>query len=109
MPFPTSDTAVSRPDLGELVMEHMESAAELGFVALQVMPLFPVALQTATYPVIPKEVMLKIMKTSRASDPAERKLLEADELGQVVHHQRIEGLATVKVINWHTGHRLSSG
>ncbi len=66
MGFPTSDTAISRPDLGVLVQEYMETAASLGFVGLQVMPLFPTMEQSATYPVMPKEVMLKIFDTNRA-------------------------------------------
>lgn len=66
MGTPTSDTAVSRPDLGILVEEYMEKSDELGFVGLQVMPLFPTVEQTSTYPVMPKEVMLKLHKTSRA-------------------------------------------
>jgi hypothetical protein len=66
MATPTSDTAVQRPDLGVLVQEYMESAEELGFVGLQVMPLFETQEQSANYPVIPKEVMLHMAKTGRA-------------------------------------------
>lgn len=67
MSFPTSDTAVQRPDLGVLVEEYMEEeSALMGFIGLQVMPYAPVALQSATYPVLPKEVMLNIYETKRA-------------------------------------------
>lgn len=66
MPTPTSDTAVGRPDLGVLVQEYMESAEELGFVGLKLMPIFATQEQSANYPVMPKEVMLHLAKTGRA-------------------------------------------
>jgi len=66
MAFPSSDTAVQRPDLGALVMEHMQIAGNLGFIGLQAMPLFPVAAQAASYPVIPKEALLSVPETRRA-------------------------------------------
>ena len=66
MPRPTSDTKIQRPDLGMLVEEYMEEAPTLGYIGLDVMPLMPVQEQSATYPVVPKEVMLKIPDTSRA-------------------------------------------
>ena len=66
MPRPTSDTKIQRPDLGILVEEYMEEAPTLGYIGLDVMPLMPVQEQSATYPVIPKEVLLKIPDTARA-------------------------------------------
>jgi hypothetical protein len=67
MAFPASDTAIQRPDLGVLVDEYMESEqALMGFIGTQVMPLLPVAESTANYPVMPKEVMLKMQDTKRA-------------------------------------------
>lgn len=66
MGTPTSDTAIGRPDLGVLVQEYMETAQELGFVGLKLMPLFETQESSATYPVIPKEVMLHLAKTGRA-------------------------------------------
>lgn len=67
MAFPTSDTAVQRPDLGVLVHEYMETQnALMGFVGTQIMPILPVMESTANYPVMPKEVMLKLQDTKRA-------------------------------------------
>ena len=63
---PTNDTAISRPDLGVVVYEHMQNAPALGYIGTQVMPLFPVAEQSMEYPVIPMEVLLKIPDTKRA-------------------------------------------
>lgn len=65
MPQPTSDTAVRRPDLAVVVDEYRDTVAT-GAIAPQVMPFIPVAVQTAQFPVIPKEVMLKIHDTRRA-------------------------------------------
>lgn len=67
MPMPSSNTRIERPDLGVLVQEYMEAEnALMGFIGTQVMPFFPVPEQTATYPVIPKEVMLNVEETRRA-------------------------------------------
>ena len=65
MPRPASSTAIYRPDLGVVVMEFVESAA-MGFIGLTLMPIFKTIKQSAIYPVIPKEVMLKIYDVSRA-------------------------------------------
>lgn len=61
----TSTSAIFRPDLGQAVMEFYETEIT-DFIGLQVMPLFPTAVQAASYPVIPKEAMLKLFDTSRA-------------------------------------------
>lgn len=66
MPAPTSDTAIQRPDLGSLVYEFMENGPTLGYIGTQVMPIFPVAKQSAQYPVIPIEALMKIFDTKRA-------------------------------------------
>ena len=66
MPAPTSDTALQRPDLGALVYEYLETATAMGFIGLEVMPLFETDEQSAQYPVIPKEAMLKLQDTKRA-------------------------------------------
>lgn len=66
MPVPTSDTAIGRPDLGVLVQEYMETAEELGFAGLKLMPIFETQEASANYPVMPKEVMLHLAKTGRA-------------------------------------------
>ena len=67
MPMPTSDTAVSRPDLGLLVDEYMEEESSMmGFIGTQVMPIVPVVEQSASFSVLPKEVMLNAYDTNRA-------------------------------------------
>ncbi len=62
---PNTSAAVYRPDLGQVVMEYVEDASMLP-IGLQVMPLFPTGKQAATFPVIPKEALLKIPDTARA-------------------------------------------
>jgi len=66
MPAPTSDTALQRPDLGALVYEYLETAPAMGFIGLEVMPIFETIEQSAQYPVIPQEALLKIQDTKRA-------------------------------------------
>jgi len=66
MPRQTQDSAIYRPDLGVAVMEYIEGKT-MGFVGLDIMPLYPVIDQSATYPVIPAEVMLKIPDVSRSA------------------------------------------
>jgi len=62
---PTSDTALQRPDLGIAVSETMQAAPTMGFIGLQVLPIFPVAENSAEYPVIPKEALFNLLETKR--------------------------------------------
>lgn len=62
---PTSDTAISRPDLGQAVYETMQAAPTMGFIGLELMPIFRVPNQSAEYPVIPKEALFNILDTKR--------------------------------------------
>lgn len=66
MPRPTSGTTIQRPDLGALAYEYMMSAADRGFIGLQILPIFEVSEQSADYPVIPIEALLKMPDTKRA-------------------------------------------
>jgi hypothetical protein len=66
MPRPTSTTTIQRPDLGVLVYEYVMNAADRGFICLDLLPLFEVGEQSADYPVIPFEALLKIQSTARA-------------------------------------------
>jgi hypothetical protein len=59
------DAAIYRPDLGQAVMEFIESEA-LNYIGQRVMPLFPTAVSSGTYPVIPKEALLKLTDVNRA-------------------------------------------
>jgi len=65
MSLAKADAAIFRPDLGVLVMEYVEGVT-MPFIGLEVMPVFRTAKQAASYPVIPKEALLKIPDTSRA-------------------------------------------
>jgi len=60
-----SDSTIYRPDLGVQVMEYVEGVT-MPFIGLEVMPIFKTAKQAASYPVIPKEALLKIPDTARA-------------------------------------------
>ena len=60
-------SAIYRPDLGVQVMEYVEDpAAGMGFIGLEVMPIFPVMKNAGSYPVIPKEALLKLASVDRA-------------------------------------------
>lgn len=60
-----TSAAIFRPDLGITVLEYTEGPT-MGYIGLELMPLFPVSVQAATYPVIPREAMLKLGDTRRA-------------------------------------------
>jgi hypothetical protein len=60
-----TDSTVYRPDLGAAIMEFTEGP-QLGYIGLEVMPVFKSAKEQATYPVIPKEALLKLHNTDRA-------------------------------------------
>lgn len=62
---PKLGSAVYRPDLGTLMVEYMEQG-NMGFIGLEIMPIFRSPVQSGTYPVIPKEVMLTAPDASRA-------------------------------------------
>lgn len=66
MPRPTSATTVGRPDLGTLAYEYLMNAADRGFIGLELLPIFETELQSAEYPVIPIEALLKLQSTERA-------------------------------------------
>jgi hypothetical protein len=66
MPFPKNGQAISRPDLGITVREYMDNAPALGFIGLQLMPIFRVNRQAGDFPVIPKEALLALPDTKRA-------------------------------------------
>lgn len=63
---PTNGSVVYRPDLGSAVMEFVDSQA-VSMIGLQVMPIFRTAKQSSTFPVVPKEQLLKVQDTSRAA------------------------------------------
>lgn len=63
----TSGSAIYRPDLGQAVMEFVEDpSAGMGYIGLEIMPVFPTAKDSGSYPVIPKEALLKLSNVDRA-------------------------------------------
>ncbi len=65
MPRPDSSTTIQRPDLGAIAYEYALEASHRGFIAEAIMPTFDVAEQSADYPVIPIEAMLKMPPSIR--------------------------------------------
>ena len=63
--IPTNDTTIQRPDLGQAVYETMQAAPLMGFIGMELMPVFRVAEQAANYPVIPNEALFNLLDTSR--------------------------------------------
>jgi len=59
-----SDAAIYRPDLGQAVMEYVEGPT-MGFIGLELMPIFTSPKKSATYAVIPKEALLSVPDTAR--------------------------------------------
>lgn len=66
MARPTSGTTIQRPDLGAIAYEYLLDADQRGFIGLALLPIFEVPQQTADYPVIPLEALLKLQDTKRA-------------------------------------------
>lgn len=65
MPRPTSSTTLQRPDLAALAWEYSLNAPMRGFIGTQIMPVINVPEQSADYPVIPIEAILKLHDTQR--------------------------------------------
>ena len=69
MPGPSS-TSFQRPDLG-ILFEQFEAVAQReGYIAQRVLPFFPVALQSAPFPKLKVESVLRDTKTRRAPGAA---------------------------------------
>lgn len=66
MPRPTTSTTLQRPDLGELAYEYLINSPDRGFIGLSLMPVFEVQDQSADYPKIPIESLIKAKDTVRA-------------------------------------------
>lgn len=60
MPRPTSSTTLQRPDLGAIAYEYMLEASQRGFIGMQLLPIKQVPQQSADYPKIPIEALLKM-------------------------------------------------
>lgn len=65
--MPSPNTAIQRPDLGAVAYEALTGAGNQGFIGQQVMPIFETPIQSAEYPVIPTEALLKTHDTSRTA------------------------------------------
>lgn len=66
---PTGDTPVYRPDLGVLIMEYL-AGAQAGYIGTQILPPYPVADESGTFPVVPAEAILKTPDTRRTKRSA---------------------------------------
>jgi hypothetical protein len=78
---PTNDTTLSRPDLGQVVWEVQQESLTMGFVGLAVMPIFPVAEYTGTFPVMPAEALFNIHDVKRAPKGGYNRIIEEFEEG----------------------------
>ena len=58
--------AFPRPDLGAVAMAHDLAASQRGFVGRIIFPVFPTALQSGQYTVIPAKAFLRLIETRRA-------------------------------------------
>lgn len=67
MPRPTSATTLQRPDLGAVAYEYMMSASQSGFIGTKILPIFEVEEQSADYPKIPIEALLKLPAIRRSA------------------------------------------
>ncbi len=61
-----ASTAIYRPDLGQVVNEYAEGPT-MGLIGLELMPIYKTPIAAASYPVIPKEALLKLPDVSRAA------------------------------------------
>lgn len=69
MPRPATNVTL-RQDLGAVAFEYALEASRRGFIGLLLLPIFQTMVQTANYPVIPLEALLKLMTTRRAARSA---------------------------------------
>jgi len=65
--MPTPNQAIQRPDLGAVAYETLTGSENQGFIAQKVLPVFETPIQSAEYPVIPTEALLKNQNTQRAA------------------------------------------
>lgn len=63
-------TAVLRPELGAIAYQYMLEASQRGFIGDKLLPIFETPLQSAQYPVIPLEALIKVHDTKRAARAA---------------------------------------
>jgi hypothetical protein len=81
MPKSKLDSAIYRPDLGTMIMEYNEGPI-LNYIGLQCMPIFRTAKQAGSYPVIPKEALLKLGTYNRDDWEYERGTFSTAERGK---------------------------
>lgn len=65
--MPTPVSVLQRPALGALAYEYFTQSEAAGFIGSLVMPVFPTALKSADYPIIPTETLLKTPVVERAA------------------------------------------
>lgn len=67
MPTPTTAPATLRPEIGGSLEEFDLAMDRMGFIGLQLLPVFEVAEQAGSFGIIPREQMLKNPDTARTS------------------------------------------
>ncbi|WP_018124958.1 hypothetical protein [Desulfovibrio oxyclinae] len=85
---PANGTAVLRPDLSVVVHEAMSNAAAFGFIGSEVCPYFPVAAQSADFPVLPLKSLFNVEKVHRASGSGYQRSTETFEAGHYSCRER---------------------
>jgi len=68
MARPTSATTIQRPELAQIAYEYMLEASQRGFIGIEIFPVFEVPEQSADYPKIPIEALIKTVTTKRAAN-----------------------------------------
>lgn len=66
MPAPASGHTIQRPDLGAMLYEYQEEEAQKKFIGMKVLPIFDSPVDSADFPKLPVEAMLKLPRTERA-------------------------------------------
>lgn len=87
--IPGKGTSRLRPDLGAVVTEGMIANAPMhGYIASVMAPYFPVAVQSATFPVLPLKALFNAESARRASGTAYNRVTEAFESGFYATEER---------------------
>jgi len=86
--IPNSGKARLRPDLAVMVHETMSAAPAQGFVASMIAPYFPVATQSADFPVLPAASAFNVESVHRASGSGYSRSTETFEIGHYSCRER---------------------
>ncbi|MGE4292382.1 MAG: hypothetical protein AB7E32_09245 [Desulfovibrio sp.] len=86
--IPNSGKERLRPDLAVMVQETMTGAPAMGFVASVVAPYFPVATQSADFPVLPAAAAFNVENVHRAPGSGYSRSAETFEVGHYSCRER---------------------